>query len=63
MFTIPWAVTDFSEAHGATRIIRGSRRRDHDGLVGHIDRGSPAELVCDGDARGGIQDGGRGAGD
>jgi ectoine hydroxylase-related dioxygenase (phytanoyl-CoA dioxygenase family) len=33
-----WALTDFTEANGATRIIPGSHRRDHDPVYGqHYD--------------------------
>jgi ectoine hydroxylase-related dioxygenase (phytanoyl-CoA dioxygenase family) len=39
-----WALTDFTEANGATRIIPGSHRRDHDPDYGRPYDSVPAEM-------------------
>lgn len=39
-----WALTDFTEANGATRIIRGSHRADHSPVYGQHYDSEPAEM-------------------
>lgn len=39
-----WALTDFTEANGATRVIPGSHRRDHSPDYGHPYDSIPAEM-------------------
>jgi len=41
-----WAVTDFTEANGATRIIPGSHRADHSPAYGSDHASIAAEMAC-----------------
>jgi len=41
-----WALTDFTEANGATRIVPGSHRFDHNPEYGSYPESIPAEMVA-----------------